>query len=161
MKKNLIWISFLWLLTLPVWTQTNTDPAHHYLTFDAEGNARYNLSIESKKALLSGICMFKESKAEIIGSVVNEFGIKAFDIRYRKNKNKVKLMNVVGFLNKWYIRNTMKRDMKYLFQSYCQPATIDNPSYSLQQETDGMLTLKNLKHELTYTFSPLQQTTGE
>ena len=44
--------------------------------------------------------------------MINEFGAKAFDFTYTNGK--VKVLNVVAFLDKWYIRRVLRRDLKHI-----------------------------------------------
>src|SRR5574344_1685543 len=156
MKSFLIWISCLLFFTLSL-TAQNVDSLHNFLTFDNNGSARYNVSILAKKAEVTGIFALKDNGEQIVGSVFNEFGIKAFDIIFIKTKSKVKLMNVVGFLNKWYIRKVIKADMKYLFMLDKKEKDVDK-NRLVHRLADGTTILKNLKYHLDYTFTPIRET---
>jgi len=74
---------------------------------------RYAFQIETDKAFVSGLLLANESEDVINGSMINEFGVSAIDFTYSKRKQKVKLLNVVSFLNKWYIRMVLKNDLKF------------------------------------------------
>lgn len=63
---------------------------------------RYAFQIETDKAFVSGLLLANESEDVINGSMINEFGVSAIDFTYSKRKQKVKLLNVVSFLNKWF-----------------------------------------------------------
>ena len=60
---------------------------------------RYTFQIETDKAFVSGLLLANESEDVINGSMINEFGVSAIDFTYSKRKQKVKLLNVVSFLN--------------------------------------------------------------
>lgn len=156
MTKYLIWISALLLLALPVSAQQATDSVHHYLAFDSVGSAQYSISIEAKQMQLSGICMLKDSTETIIGSVFNEFGIKAFDMTFDKKSGKMTLLNVVEFLDKWYIRGVVKGDMTYLFEADRQKILPVDDNRNISKSDDGTVVLKNTKYGLSYTFTPLK-----
>ena len=59
--------------------------------------------------------MLKFINEEWRGSVINEFGIKAFDFIFHENKCRLK--NTVSFLDKWFIRKTIESDLTYLFNN--------------------------------------------
>ena len=101
---------------------------------------RYNVQIDMQKAYLSGICVMKQEEGLVKASLVNEFGISAMDFTYNPKKDKVKLVNVLKQLNKWYIKLTLKRDLRELI-------------HVLQQ---GGTYYENTRRHLTYTFVPTE-----
>jgi hypothetical protein len=115
---------------------------------------RYSFTIETKKAAVTGILIAKEDQATIYGSMINEFGISAIDFIYTKAKAKVKLINVVSFLNKWYIKLVLKNDLKFcLHELYGTPYTA---KHKYQVTTSGdTLCIVNSKRHLKYLFVPL------
>ena len=116
-------------------------------------NERYSIAIEVRKACISGVCILHEDDEQIAGSVINEFGISAIDFVYDKAKGKVKLVNVIKFLNKWYIKRVLKNDLKLIVLK--GEGCDKNHSYEV---IDGVIHAKNLKYNLSYTLSPLQYT---
>lgn len=148
MRAILLWISML-MLAAAVHAQSSQDSL-----FSFQGDMlKYNMSIQRDALSITGICLMKRSDGRILGSVVNEFGIKAFDFTYDTSKRKVKLQNVVGFINKWYIRKVLKGDLRYLF-SYRVPAQAD-PHRTLTVSGGGIIDMKNTKYRLEYRFEPL------
>jgi hypothetical protein len=156
MAKCLTWISVLFLLALPASAQLTADSLHRYLHFDSVGTARYSICIEAKQMQLSGICMLKDSDEIILGSVFNEFGIKAFDMSFEKPSAKMTLLNVVDFLDKWYIRGVVKGDLTFLFDADKQKGQPQDAHRSINCDEKGTIVLKNIKYGLTYTFTPLK-----
>lgn len=150
MKVTSLLISLLMLLSaLSVSAQDSSDSL-----FSFQGNTlKYNMSIQRKEMNITGICMMRRTGNDIIGSVVNEFGIKAFDFDYNIDKKKVKLNNVVGFINKWYIRKIIKGDLKYLF-SYGKNMEKDK-NRDLIIGADKSIEMDNNKFHLKYVFTPL------
>lgn len=150
MKVTSLLISLLMLLSaLSVSAQDSSDSL-----FSFQGNTlKYNMSIQRKEMNITGICMMRSTGNDIIGSVVNEFGIKAFDFDYNIDKKKVKLNNVVGFINKWYIRKILKGDLKYLF-SYGKNMEKDK-NRDLIIGADKSIEMDNNKFHLKYVFTPL------
>jgi len=150
MKVTSLLISLLMLLSaLSVSAQDSSDSL-----FSFQGNTlKYNMSIQRKEMNITGICMMRSTGNDIIGSVVNEFGIKAFDFDYNIDKKKVKLNNVVGFINKWYIRKILKGDLKYLF-SYGKNMEKDK-NRDVIIGADKSIEMDNNKFHLKYVFTPL------
>ena len=150
MKVTSLLISLLMLLSaLSVSAQDSSDSL-----FSFQGNTlKYNMSIQRKEMNITGICMMRRTGNDIIGSVVNEFGIKAFDFDYNIDKKKVKLNNVVGFINKWYIRKILKGDLKYLF-SYGKNKE-KNKNRDVIIGADKSIEMDNNKFHLKYVFTPL------
>ena len=43
---------------------------------------KYSVSIDMDRAHITGICVLRDKGDEVVGSLINEFGIKAFDFVY-------------------------------------------------------------------------------
>ena len=115
--------------------------AHAQVLFpQKEGDrSRYTAYIEMPKAYISGICIIAYRGGQINGSIFNEFGISAMDFSYFPEKDKVKLHNVISILNRWYIKMTLRKDLKKLI-------------HVLQ---DGKNEYVNEKRHIRYLFTPL------
>lgn len=125
-------------------------------SFNKEGRATYNLFMQFKENGITGICIIKAGEDLWKGSVINEFGVKAFDFTYQTGKQKVKLLNVTGFMNKWYIKKTIRSDWKYLL-SYPNHKKKDK-NHRLTVKEDGTIILENRKHSIQYVFTPIETT---
>ena len=103
---------------------------------------RYQINIQVRGNHITGICMLKKSEDTWRGTVMNEFGVKAFD--FIVTPKKCELLNTLSLLNKWYIRRTIAGDLHFLFE-------IDNPDVSFQKKTgryeeqDGSMTIRYQK----------------
>ncbi|MDR1005167.1 MAG: hypothetical protein LBL97_09255 [Prevotellaceae bacterium] len=150
MKRCLLWISLLTVAVMPLCAQHLSSPR---LRFDEAGRARYNLVISTPKASLTGICLLRSTNDSIVGSVVNEFGIKAFDFIFTARRQQVKLRNVAFFLDKWYIRRVVRSDLRYLLSARRKASS----RKSLSGSADSTLVLTNKRHRMEYTFTPLRQ----
>lgn len=104
--------------------------------------ARYNVQIDFKKAYISGLCLMLMEDDIIKASVVNEFGVSALDYTYNPTKQKVKILKVMGKMNKWYIKKVLKRDLKQVMLNLPQ----------------GENTYEDKKYSIKYTFEPLNET---
>jgi len=97
---------------------------------------------------MTGIFVVKYTDGEWRGSMINEFGIKAFDVNLRNHK--FRLQNVAPFLDKWYIRRTIKSDMTYLFTGISSRKTVK--SKDLIHISEDAYILRNTKHGIVYEF---------
>ncbi len=96
---------------------TDTTNAHYLFSFEGDESSRYTVAIIFKNASFSGICVVKNIDAQIAGTIVNEFGIRAFDFTMNRDRRHVKLLNVMKPLDKCLIRKAIARDLKRLFSA--------------------------------------------
>ena len=139
---------------------------------DNEQLNRYQVDIQVRGNHITGLCMLKKNDEGWRGTVINEFGVKAFD--FIVTTQQCKLLNMISMLNKWYIRQTIADDLHFLFE-------IDNPEAAFQQQTtrvlqpDGTLTvafkrkksitrnadnsliLNNLKQKIVYFLNVIKE----
>ena len=120
--------------------------------FDTEKVSEYRVQIKINQAELSGIMIVKYMNDEWRGTLINEFGIKAFD--FIAPKGKCKLQNVTPFLDKWYIRKTIESDFVYLLWDE-QKSDVKGKSFT--QLSDGAFVLKNEKRGIEYLFQPIEK----
>lgn len=100
---------------------------------------KYKALIEMPKAYISGVCIVVNDGTEVKGSMFNEFGISAIDFVYTPLKDKVKLVNVIKMLDKWYIRKVLKKDLRHLIHGL----------------REGKTVYKDERFKLNYSFTPL------
>ena len=181
MMKYLLVSSLVLLLTSCATTSQVSQTAHTSLENsrlwtdelrDNETINRYQASIQVRGNHISGMCMLKKSEESWRGTLMNEFGVKAFD--FIVTTQQCKLLNMISMLNKWYIRQTIADDLHFLFE-------IDNPDAAFQQQTtrvlqpDGTLTvafkrkksitrnadnsliLNNLKRKIVYSLNVIKE----
>jgi len=150
------------LQELPVWTEV--------LRSDEQMN-RYQVTIKVKNNTITGMCLLKKAADGWRGSLINEFGAKAFD--FIVTGKKAKLVNTISMMDKWYIRKTIASDLHFLFET-------DNPDVSFQHKTvrymengalhvtykkkksierlpDGNLVMRNLKHNIEYSLKKVEE----
>lgn len=120
---------------------------------------------------LSGIAVIKTDGSTVRGSIINEFGIKAFD--FISSKDNCKLLNVISFMNKWYITKTIADDFQFLWQINNQNSKnyrfiqIDNEwiiekisCKKIRKQliiNNDCITLKNKKRNIVYTFTKIEK----
>lgn len=85
--------------------------------FYGDESTRYTVAITFKNASFSGICVVKNIGTQIAGTIVNEFGIRAFDFTMSQDRRRVKLLNVMKPLDKCLIRKAIARDLRRLFNA--------------------------------------------
>ena len=85
--------------------------------FYGDESTRYTVTIAFKNASFSGICVVKNIGTQIAGTIVNEFGIRAFDFTMSQDRRRVKLLNVMKPLDKCLIRKAIARDLRRLFNA--------------------------------------------
>ena len=107
------------VVTEPVEVTSLTDATNVSFLFPFAGDesTRYTVAITFKTASFSGICVVKNIGTQIAGTIVNEFGIRAFDFTMNRDRRHVKLLNVMKPLDKCLIRKAIARDLKRLFNA--------------------------------------------
>ena len=124
--------------TLLVLLMSSSMSAQSLLPQEEGQRVRFDAMIEMPKAYISGMCVLMFDEGLIKGSIFNEFGITAIDFTYQPVKGKVKLVSVLPMLNKWYIKRTLKKDIKQLMKSL----------------ELGDTTYVNNRRHITYIFMP-------
>lgn len=128
------------------------------LSASAQDLRRYTFSVDLPRGgHLSGICLIRMEGDRGAMSVVNEFGVKAFDAVCPGAKGRVKLTYVMAPLDKWYIRRVLVRDLSVLFR----PDRRLPRRRTLERREDGTLVLANRRHKITYRLKPLKDDAAE
>jgi len=78
----------------------------------AQTTQRYAVEIALPKSQMTAICLMRTDSTERRGSVVNEFGIHAFDFTQNLRNQRVRLKNVLPAMNKWYLRRVLRRELR-------------------------------------------------
>ena len=144
MKLRILLLALTLSLFIPVYTIASPNGGGFEEAFpSANGDrARYNVQMDFKKAYISGICIMLMEDDIIKASVVNEFGVSALDVTYNPAKQKVKILKVMGNMNKWYIKKVLKKDLKQVMTNL----PLGNNTY------------EDTKYSIKYTFDPLDET---
>lgn len=74
------------------------------------------MEISHPRGEMSGLCIVRKDGGGGALSVINQFGIKAFDAIYDGRRNRIKLFNVVGPLDRCRIKRVIAKDLRPLFQ---------------------------------------------
>lgn len=101
---------------VPVVRQAHQPEADTLLfPFTTSSAGRYNVAITFGSVSLSGICVVKRQEGRIAGSVVNEFGIRAFDFTMAPDRRRIKLLNITTPLDRCLVRKAIRTDLRKLF----------------------------------------------
>lgn len=132
------------LLSLAVCSSAFSQSATTFPMADGD-RARYNVQIDFRKAYISGLCIMLHEDGVVKSSIVNEFGVSALDFTYHPVSHKVKIISVMGKLNKWYIKRQLKRNLKQV----------------MTRLPMGMNVYEDTKYGIKYTFLPFDETKDE
>jgi hypothetical protein len=150
-------------ISVPFWTPE---------MLDSVKKNEFRLLFSSEKAEITGILVVKNINNVWRGAIINEFGIKVFD--FQTAAKDCKLMNVISFMDKWYIKKEMASDLQFIME-------IDNSDYKigceanrklvddtlvvtykkekeLQRLPNGEIIYKNHKRNLTYSLKKITAT---
>lgn len=116
---------------------------------------RIPFAIEYHNSRITGMLIIKAEDGVIKGSMVNEFGMSALDFKYEVCSDKMQLISVVGWLDKWYIRRVLRNDLKYCLHQLYGTRWRGRGRYVTTRDTvSGTLSILNTKRGLTYSFMP-------
>lgn len=116
--------------------------------------SRMSFRIEMQRGYVSGILITADSGTDINGAMINEFGISALDFTYSRKSGKVKLLNVISFLNKWYIKRVLRSDLGYCIHILYGTPFSKERNYKVTRDGDS-LSIVNTKRNISYIFSPI------
>ena len=100
---------------------------------------RYAVVIEFGRGYISGVGIIAIQEEEIRGVVFNEFGVSVISFSYNPRKNRMKILDAVGKLDRWYVKRVIRKDMVHVMNALQMSET----------------TYVNEKRRIRYTFTPL------
>ena len=130
--------------------------ADYLLPLD-EGRQQYGVSITARGAEITGVCIVKTDAEGSRGAIVNEFGIHALDFMVSADRRKVKLLNVIAMMDRWYVRRVVKKDLRMLFNATAGGK--QGSGRTVTVEPDGTVTLTNTRYKLKYSLKKLHEAT--
>ena len=148
MKRCLLLSSLLWMAVVGV-------AADYLLPLD--GRQEYSVAITARGAEITGVCIVKTYAEGIRGAIVNEFGIHALDFMVSADRRKVKLLNVIPMMDRWYVRRVVKKDLRTLFNATADGEQAGGRTVTV--EPDGTVTLTNTRYKLKYSLKKLHEAT--
>ncbi len=137
MRRCLVLISMALLCCLTCWST----------------ESEYGLLMQVRGRDITGLCIIDTSPdGSVVGTVVNEMGVKAFDFTYANGKAKV--LNVIGPMNKWYIRRVISRDFSFIINNINGGKDVTVKRRSLRYQPNGDIVATNDRYKISYTFTP-------
>lgn len=153
MRRCLIIISMLCFWGLSLCHAQNMEMTDTY-TNDSTTSREYHLFMQIKGHDITGICVMDFlSEEDIVGTIMNEFGVKAFDFTF--NNGKIKVFHVVGPLNKWYIRKILRKDFSFILSGIRQGKDLIQKKRTLAFLPNGEIRVNNNMYKICYTFTPM------
>jgi len=146
--RRLLLISLLCVCNLPALWAQDTYP----LLLAGNSQARWNFTLQRGSLSLTGLCIVHQNEDGLVGAVVNEFGMKAFDFTCRNGK--LRVANVFPQMNHWYIRRLLRSDLRILAAD--KQIKLGRKRV-LSISLPDSLTLTNLKYNISYHFERLNE----
>ena len=117
-------------------------------------SCEYNLLMQIRGREMTAICVMEISTdSSIVGTVVNEFGVKVFDFIFSEGKAKV--LNVIGPLDKWYIRKVLRGDFNFILSNFGSGNDAVKKKRRLTHLPNGVISVSNDRYRIRYTFTPM------
>lgn len=123
---------------------------------DSLQSEQYGLQMQARGQQITGICLMEHGEEGLVGTVVNEFGVKAFDFTYEGGK--VKLLNIIEPLDKWYIRRVLRKDFRFIIRHLHDRGQekVVEKKRSMARLADGNIQFVNHRYKISYIFTPMQ-----
>ena len=152
MHRFLLCISLLTLLhMLPLQAQ------HYVLGLDST-RSDLRISINMRGTQLTGILIIvHDDTGELRGTMVNEFGVRLFDFSAPNRLRRTRLHHMMGAMNKRYVRHIVASDLTHLLRATNESCGHIVRHHTTSTDSSGLITLTNLRHNITYTLRPITQ----
>lgn len=72
----------------------------------------WTAQITMPRSSLSGLCVVRIERDSLIGALINEFGVQAFDFHYDRISQKLRLQHLIPPLNRFFLRRVIQRDVR-------------------------------------------------
>lgn len=144
---------FLLFLSIFIFSIANYGQTDQIYT-EKQVSKKYGFNLNYKGGGLSGFMLLSDRDDYVAGSIVNEFGFSAVDFLYQKKTDKVKLLSIIKFLDKWYIRPTLRNDIReivcHLYGYQCKR----NKNIEINESYDSTIMIIDKKRGLSYIIRP-------
>lgn len=119
---------------------------------DAGSTLEYNVLMNARGNEVTAIIVIgTEPDGSMLGTMVNEFGVKILDFTYARGKAKV--MNVFGPLNKWYIRKVLSKDFTFILSNLGSSQDVTDHKRRMILKDNGDIYVSNDRYKITYTLT--------
>lgn len=117
---------------------------------------QYVVEMQFRGRQMTMICLINtDADGSLLGTMMSEMGVKVFDFTYAGGR--AKILNVVGPLNRWYIRRVLRKDFTFLLSSMSQHLhSAEKGKRRFVRQPDGQINLDNLQFNIRYTFTQNQ-----
>ncbi len=112
----------------------------------------YNLRIFVRSQQITGICVMESREEGLVGTVINEMGVKVFDFTFERGK--CKILNVIGPANRWFIRRALSKDFNFILAHIFNNQEIKTGRRKMWFE-EGDICFSG-RHKIEYRFTPLK-----
>lgn len=103
---------------------------------------------------MTGLCIMELSPdGSLVGTVVNEFGVKAFDFTF--DSKKAKVLNLIKPLDRWYIRKVLRADLAFMIPHLLAKTSAAKGCRTVTAAEDGSVKVSNDRYKIYYTFTPM------
>ena len=124
---------------------------------DGRSRCEYKMTIGVKAGEVDGVLIVRRDSIEgFRAALMNEFGISALTFRLTADRSRVVLVDVVSFLDKWYIRKVLTADLQYLFAARETDLTHERDKRVVSREADSIV-MNNRKFGLCYKLTPIKE----
>ena len=139
------------LLMVPVWAQDADSPVDTTVT-----TLQYNLLMDARGHEVTGLCIMNISAdGSVVGTIINELGVKAFD--FTRDHGRTRVLNVLGPLNKWYIRKVLRNDVTFILDHIREGREAQWKKRRIVFQPDGDIRVCNDRFRINYTFTPMKE----
>lgn len=107
-----------------------------------ESSYRYSVQININRAGISGVCMMREVSDNVLGAIINEFGLSMLSFNYDSDRNRARIVDIAPQLDKWYIKKVLRRDLKKIIPQITQ------------KDIKEVFRYCNVKQQIEYIFTP-------
>ena len=149
MTRFLVYISLILSFVLQTKAEVPVD--------SLDRSERYNFELSTEKGYLSGILILTREGNVINGCMFNEFGVTAMDFTYNVAKDKIKLLHVIKFLDKWYIKRVVGKDIRTCIKTIWGLPLKPDKNTEITVSTKETV-VYNKKRKIRYTFSTMLET---
>ncbi len=131
---------FLIFLSI-VYGSLTTEAENYDVHINEDSLKRVLIDMSFGKGHLSGIMILKAEGDIVKGSVINEFGISALQMTYNSKTGKMSFQYLMGMLNKWYIKRTLKKDLAFIIHTLYEIPCKGKNRYEVTRKADEIIIL--------------------
>ena len=117
-------------------------------------STRLRAEITAGAMNVSGLMVVRRVDGEWRGSVVNEFGVRAFDFTLSADRRKVRVLNAIGPLRRRMVRRTLQNDLAFLFGARGEA---EKKGTRTAEKAGNAYRLTNARRGITYVFSEISE----